>query len=233
MLNSINASDFALCFAGTFQINSTENRSVLHVALRAPRDAVIYSDGKNVVPDVWNVLDKIKGFSEKVRSCSWVTYYCFLIHQSLDMLFLNSWETGKSWQVGATGKPLKDVIAIGIGGSFLGPLFVHTALQKGYAGALYYWLCNPVGLLLVTYEEGSIADAFGLLLTTHRPWGCWICKRTPTMFVSACLLLQLVFSLCVFFCSFIDNNIGIRHCFPFGGVNEGEGEVLKREQEKR
>ncbi|XVF73719.1 hypothetical protein PTKIN_Ptkin13bG0005500 [Pterospermum kingtungense] len=84
------------------EINSTENRSVLHVALRAPRDAVIYSDGKNLVPDVWNVLDKIKDFSEKVRSGSWV---------------------------GATGRPLKDVIAIGIGGSFLGPLFVHTALQ--------------------------------------------------------------------------------------------------------
>ncbi|KAL7261952.1 hypothetical protein ACSBR1_000364 [Camellia fascicularis] len=84
------------------QINSTENRSVLHVALRAPRDAVINSDGKNVVPDVWNVLDKIRDFSERVRSGSWV---------------------------GATGKALTNVIAIGIGGSFLGPLFVHTALQ--------------------------------------------------------------------------------------------------------
>ncbi|CAF1729587.1 unnamed protein product [Brassica napus] len=83
-------------------INSTENRSVLHVALRAPKDAFIKADGKNVVPEVWNVLDKIKDFSEKIRSGSWV---------------------------GATGKPLKDVIAIGIGGSFLGPLFVHTALQ--------------------------------------------------------------------------------------------------------
>lgn len=58
--------------ANNFQINSTENRSVLHVALRAPRDATICSDGKNVVPDVWNVLDKIKEFSEKVRSGSWV-----------------------------------------------------------------------------------------------------------------------------------------------------------------
>ncbi|KAL2335583.1 hypothetical protein Fmac_016796 [Flemingia macrophylla] len=84
------------------QINSTENRSVLHVALRAPRDSVIQSDGKNVVPDVWNVLDKIREFSEQIRSGSWV---------------------------GATGKELKDVVAIGIGGSFLGPLFVHTALQ--------------------------------------------------------------------------------------------------------
>ncbi|EXC07277.1 Glucose-6-phosphate isomerase, cytosolic 1 [Morus notabilis] len=75
-------------------INSTENRSVLHVALRAPRGAVIQSDGKNVVPEVWKVLDKIKEFSDRVRSGSWV---------------------------GATGKPLKDVIAIGIGGSFLDP----------------------------------------------------------------------------------------------------------------
>ena len=54
------------------QINSTENRSVLHVALRASRDAVIESEGKNVVPEVWKVLDKIKEFSERVRNGSWV-----------------------------------------------------------------------------------------------------------------------------------------------------------------
>ncbi|KAK2660517.1 hypothetical protein Ddye_007050 [Dipteronia dyeriana] len=83
-------------------INSTENRSVLHVALRAPRDAVINSDGKNVVPEVWKVLDKIQEFSERIRSGSWI---------------------------GATGKALTDVVAVGIGGSFLGPLFMHTALQ--------------------------------------------------------------------------------------------------------
>ncbi|CAM8935931.1 unnamed protein product [Rhodiola kirilowii] len=83
-------------------INSTEDRSVLHVALRAPRDATINSDGKNVVPEVWKVLDKIQEFTEKIRSGSWV---------------------------GATGKALTNVVAIGIGGSFLGPLFVHTSLQ--------------------------------------------------------------------------------------------------------
>lgn len=83
-------------------INKTENRSVLHVALRASRDHVINSDSKNVVPEVWEVLDKINRFSKIVRSGAWV---------------------------GATGKPLTDVVAIGIGGSFLGPLFVHTALQ--------------------------------------------------------------------------------------------------------
>lgn len=72
-----------------FQINSTENRSVLHVALRAPRDAVINSDGKNVVPDVWNVLDKIKDFSEKVRSGSWVTYHPFFCTSNLTIFLLN------------------------------------------------------------------------------------------------------------------------------------------------
>ncbi|XXG45603.1 hypothetical protein AAC387_Pa02g0645 [Persea americana] len=89
------------------RINTTENRSVLHVALRAPRDKVICSDGKNVVPDVWKVLDKISEFAERVRSGSWV---------------------------GMTGKALKDVISVGIGGSFLGPLFVHTALQTDPEG---------------------------------------------------------------------------------------------------
>ncbi|KAL2621066.1 hypothetical protein R1flu_001271 [Riccia fluitans] len=83
-------------------INSTENRAVLHAALRAPRNEVINCDGQNVVPSVWEVLDKINTFSDQIRSGSWL---------------------------GATGKPLTDVVAIGIGGSFLGPLFVHTALQ--------------------------------------------------------------------------------------------------------
>lgn len=63
---------FHINFGMHFQINITENRSVLHVALRAPRDKVICSDGKNVVPDVWKVLDKISEFSERVRSGSWV-----------------------------------------------------------------------------------------------------------------------------------------------------------------
>ncbi|XP_078163717.1 sugar isomerase (SIS) family protein [Carex rostrata] len=92
------------------KINSTENRSVLHVALRAARGKEIYSDGKNVVPEVWEVLDKIKDFSEKVRSGAWI---------------------------GATGKPLKDVVSVGIGGSFLGPLFVHSALQTDPEAAEY------------------------------------------------------------------------------------------------
>lgn len=54
---------------------------MLHVALRAPRDAAINSDGTNVVPEVWKVLDKIKEFSETIRSGSWVIYLLFFLTQ--------------------------------------------------------------------------------------------------------------------------------------------------------
>eukprot|EP00437_Effrenium_voratum_P069548 CAMPEP_0181512586 /NCGR_PEP_ID=MMETSP1110-20121109/62050_1 /TAXON_ID=174948 /ORGANISM="Symbiodinium sp., Strain CCMP421" /LENGTH=543 /DNA_ID=CAMNT_0023642407 /DNA_START=37 /DNA_END=1669 /DNA_ORIENTATION=- len=85
-------------FAGE-KINETEGRAVLHPALRAPRDAV---DGQNVVPEVWKVLDAMKGFSDKVRSGEWK---------------------------GHTGKALTDVVCIGIGGSYLGVEFVYEALK--------------------------------------------------------------------------------------------------------
>lgn len=89
-------------------INVTEDRAVLHVATRAQKDQSIECDGKNVVPEVWSVLEKIKIFSQKVRDGEWKGY---------------------------TGKPLKDVVAVGIGGSFLGPLFVHTALRTDTVAA--------------------------------------------------------------------------------------------------
>ncbi|KAG7670280.1 hypothetical protein Ndes2526B_g00020 [Nannochloris sp. 'desiccata'] len=88
-------------FAGE-HINSTEDRAVLHTAMRAPRDARVYVDGEDVVPGIWEVLDRIKDFTEKVRSGEWV---------------------------GVSGKPLTDVVAVGIGGSYLGPAFIHTSLQ--------------------------------------------------------------------------------------------------------
>ena len=92
----------ASMFNGT-HINETEDRAVLHVALRAGRDATIFDQGENVVPQVWSVLDKIKAFSSKVRDGEWK---------------------------GVTGKKLTHVVAIGIGGSYLGPAFVHTALEN-------------------------------------------------------------------------------------------------------
>lgn len=55
------------------QINMTEGRAVLHVALRAPRNKEIICDGTNVVPAVWEVLDKIKDFTDRVRNGSWVS----------------------------------------------------------------------------------------------------------------------------------------------------------------
>ena len=94
----------AAMFSGE-KINTTENRAVLHVALRAPRDAVINVDGKNVVPEVHAVLDKMAGFANRVRAGQWT---------------------------GHTGKPIRNVVNIGIGGSDLGPVMAYEAL-KHYA----------------------------------------------------------------------------------------------------
>src|SRR5258706_8855716 len=84
------------------KINITENRAVLHVALRAPRGASIILDGKNVVPEVHAVLDKMAGFANRVRSGEWK---------------------------GHTGKRIKNVVNIGIGGSDLGPVMAYEALK--------------------------------------------------------------------------------------------------------
>ena len=84
------------------KINITENRAVLHVALRAPRRASIVVDGENVVPQVHAVLDKMADFSNRVRSGGWK---------------------------GHTGKPIRNVINIGIGGSDLGPVMAYEALK--------------------------------------------------------------------------------------------------------
>ncbi len=84
------------------KINVTENRAVLHVALRAPRDATITVDGKNVVPEVHAVLDKMEAFSKRIRSGDWK---------------------------GHSGKRIKNVVNIGIGGSDLGPVMAYEALK--------------------------------------------------------------------------------------------------------
>ncbi|THF88073.1 glucose-6-phosphate isomerase [Deinococcus sp. KSM4-11] len=91
-------------FAGE-KINVTEGRAVLHTALRAPRDATVMVDGRNVVPDVHDVLDRMAAFADQVRSGTWLGY---------------------------TGKPLKNIVNIGIGGSDLGPVMAAEAL-KHYA----------------------------------------------------------------------------------------------------
>ncbi|MCX4685637.1 glucose-6-phosphate isomerase [Kitasatospora purpeofusca] len=85
------------------RINTTEDRAVLHTALRAPRDAVIEVDGENVVPAVHAVLDKMAAFAEQVR--------------------------GGEWR-GHTGKRIRSVVNIGIGGSDLGPAMAHEVLRS-------------------------------------------------------------------------------------------------------
>ena len=87
---------------GGQKINSTENRAVLHVALRAPRGASILVDGKNVVPEVHAVLERMAAFAERVRSGEWR---------------------------GHTGQRIRNVINIGIGGSDLGPVMAYEALR--------------------------------------------------------------------------------------------------------
>ncbi|MFI8291113.1 glucose-6-phosphate isomerase [Streptomyces sp. NPDC085614] len=85
------------------KINTTEDRAVLHTALRAPRGAVIEVDGENVVPDVHAVLDKMAAFADKVRAGEWT---------------------------GHTGRPIRNVVNIGIGGSDLGPAMAYEVLRS-------------------------------------------------------------------------------------------------------
>ena len=84
------------------KINVTEHRAVLHVALRAPKDATVMVDGKNVVSEVHSVLDRMADFSNRVRSGKWK---------------------------GHTGKSIRNVVNIGIGGSDLGPVMAYEALK--------------------------------------------------------------------------------------------------------
>jgi glucose-6-phosphate isomerase len=88
-------------FSGA-KINATENRAVLHVALRASKGETILVDGKNVVPEVHAVLNKMTAFSNRVRSGEWK---------------------------GHTGKRIKNIINVGIGGSDLGPVMAYEALK--------------------------------------------------------------------------------------------------------
>ncbi|MGW4159005.1 glucose-6-phosphate isomerase [Streptomyces sp. NPDC004788] len=85
------------------KINNTEHRAVLHTALRAPRGAVVEVDGVNVVPEVHAVLDKMAAFADRVRAGEWT---------------------------GHTGKPIKNIVNIGIGGSDLGPAMAFEVLRS-------------------------------------------------------------------------------------------------------
>ncbi|WP_329041922.1 glucose-6-phosphate isomerase [Streptomyces sp. NBC_01693] len=85
------------------KINTTEDRAVLHTALRAPRGAVVEVDGENVVPAVHDVLDRMATFSDRIRAGEWT---------------------------GHTGRPIKNIVNIGIGGSDLGPAMAYEVLRS-------------------------------------------------------------------------------------------------------
>jgi glucose-6-phosphate isomerase len=105
LVNLVQECDLRECIESMFQggkINVTENRAVLHIALRAPKSEQIVVDGVDVVPQVHAVLDKMAVFSERVRSGEWLGY---------------------------TGKPVHCIVNIGIGGSDLGPVMAYEALK--------------------------------------------------------------------------------------------------------
>lgn len=99
------------------KINFTENRAVLHIALRNRSNTPILVDGKDVVPEVNKVLDKMKSFCQKVRSGDWKGY---------------------------TGKAITDVVNVGIGGSDLGPLMVTEALKPYSKGGPRVWFVSNI-----------------------------------------------------------------------------------------
>ena len=102
---------------GGERINTTEERAVLHVALRAPRDASIVFDGSNVVPAVHEVLDRMAAFADQVRDGRWR---------------------------GHTGRPVRTVVNIGIGGSDLGPVMAYEALKHYSARDLAFRFVSNV-----------------------------------------------------------------------------------------
>lgn len=101
------------------KINTTEKRAVLHTALRAPKGATIMVDGENVVPGVHAVLNKMALLADKVRDGKWI---------------------------GHTGKPIKNIVNIGIGGSDLGPVMAYEALRHySHRGLTFRFVSNVDG----------------------------------------------------------------------------------------
>jgi glucose-6-phosphate isomerase len=107
----------ARMFSGAL-INATERRAALHIALRAPREAQIFVEGVNVVPQVHAVLDRMSAFADAVRSGLWT---------------------------GDTGSRITDIVNIGIGGSDLGPLMVCEALAPFASGPRAHFVANVDG----------------------------------------------------------------------------------------
>lgn len=110
----------ARLFAGD-AVNHTEGRAACHMALRAPREAVMTTAGRNVLPEVYAVRDRMRAFAEAVRGGAWT---------------------------GASGEPIRDVVNIGIGGSDLGPRMVCEALAPFADGPRLHFVANVDGAQL-------------------------------------------------------------------------------------
>uniref|UniRef100_A0A8C6KSK3 Glucose-6-phosphate isomerase n=1 Tax=Nothobranchius furzeri TaxID=105023 RepID=A0A8C6KSK3_NOTFU len=139
------------------KINFTEGRAVLHVALRNRSNTPIMVDGKDVMPDVNNVLEKMKGFCHRVRSGEWKGY---------------------------TGKAITDVVNVGIGGSDLGPLMVTEALKPYSKDGPRVWFVSNIDgthiaktlaqldaettLFIVASKKAAVAKHF-VALSTNAP----------------------------------------------------------------
>jgi glucose-6-phosphate isomerase len=114
------------------RINTTEKRAVLHIALRAPRGTRIEVDGKDLVPEVHEVLDRMAAFAQALRSGAWT---------------------------GHTGKRIRNVINIGIGGSYLGPEMAYLALRPfSNRATTFRFVANVDGAAFTEAVEGLAAD---------------------------------------------------------------------------
>jgi glucose-6-phosphate isomerase len=129
---------------GGERINITENRAVLHVALRAPRTASIVVDGENVVPQVHAVLDKMADFCDRVRSGEWK---------------------------GHTGKRIRNVVNIGIGGSDLGPVMAYEALKSYSDRTLTFRFVSNIDGTDFAEATGDLDPAETLFIVSSKTFG--------------------------------------------------------------
>jgi glucose-6-phosphate isomerase len=127
-------------FAGA-KINSTEDRAVLHVALRAPADKSILVDGKDVVPGVHQVLDRMTHFAERVRTGEWK---------------------------GHTGKRIRNIVNIGIGGSDLGPVMAYEALKAYKEPALTLRFVSNIDGTDLVEAVGDLDPAETLFIVSSK-----------------------------------------------------------------
>ena len=139
------------------KINITENRTVLHTALRKAKNETVKVDGKNIIPEIHKTLERIEDISTKIRN------HCYL---------------------GATGKPITQIVSIGIGGSDLGPRMVYRALKNQKEPVEIFFtanvdgndieetiqLCNPETTLFVIISKSFKSQETLINAHTARQW---------------------------------------------------------------